>query len=220
MEGQPEDDQKKDRERGEKAALNAIHECIVIDSGAEFQGRNMSRALRVAGALVLVVVAVAGCKRGEGMLPADEQAFTFVVYPGSQYLAQMTDLEKRAASAMKPSEPPPPIAVYDTDAPVETVATYYAKSYGYSGVAADATNNLSAAKPSAYYRTGDLSEAKQLASLLEKLGVKADLSKAEGPYRGAEIAAAPNRPRVTIQRPYFDFLKSQVVDRTIIVMAP
>jgi len=78
----------------------------------------------------------------------------------------------------------------------------------------------SAAKPSAYYRTGDLSEAKQLASLLEKLGVKADLSKAEGPYRGAEIAAAPNRPRVTIQRPYFDFLKSQVVDRTIIVMAP
>ena len=46
--------------------------------------------------------------------------------------------------------------IYDTDAPVDEVATFYARAYGYPNVAPDATNNLSAAKPSAYYRTGDL----------------------------------------------------------------
>jgi hypothetical protein len=35
-----------------------------------------------------------------------------------------------------------------------------------------------------------------------------------------EIDPKPNRPRVTIQRPYFDVVNSQVVDRTIILMAP
>ena len=49
------------------------------------------------------------------------------------------------------------------------------------------------------------------------LGV--DISKASGTYRAAEISRKTNRPQVTIQRPYFDFTTSQVVDRTIILMA-
>jgi hypothetical protein len=39
-----------------------------------------------------------------------------------------------------------------------------------------------------------------------------------GAYRAAEIDPKPNRPRVTIQRPYFDASTSQTVDRTLIMM--
>ena len=45
-----------------------------------------------------------------------------------------------------------------------------------------------------------------------------DVSKARH-VRAAEIAPRPNRPRVTIQRPYFDLTTSQVVDRTLILMS-
>ena len=54
--------------------------------------------------------------------------------------------------------------------------------------------------------------------LLQKMGVSTDTSKAQGGYRAAEITPKPNRPRVTIQRPYFDITKSQTVDRTLILM--
>jgi hypothetical protein len=38
-------------------------------------------------------------------------------------------------------------------------------------------------------------------------------------YKAAQIEPRPNRPRNTIQRPYFDVTTSQVVDRTMILMA-
>ena len=88
-------------------------------------------------------------------------------------------------------------------------------------MAPDATNNLSAAKPAAYYRTGDLhADVVAIQPVLQKMNLKVDVSKAQGKYRAAEIEGKPNRPRVTIQRPYFDVTTSQVVDRTIILMAP
>src|SRR5439155_11466098 len=138
-------------------------------------------------------------------------SFAFTVYPGAQYLAPLTELFKRSATVTNPNQPPPPLAIYDTDADLETVANFYAKSYEYGTVAADATNNLSAAKPRAYYRTGDLqADVKAIEPLLQKLNQKVDLSKAQGKYRAAEIEAKPpTRPRVTIQRPYFDLTKSQ-----------
>jgi len=44
----------------------------------------------------------------------------------------------------------------------------------------DATNNLSAAKPPAYYRMGDLqTDVKAIEPLLRQLHVSADLSKAQ-----------------------------------------
>jgi hypothetical protein len=121
---------------------------------------------------------------------------------------------------MKPNEPdPPPTAIYDVEAPIEEVATFYAKSYGYGDVAPDATNNLSAARPQAYYRTGEMgADVRGIQDLLTKMNVKTDVSKAVGTYKAAEIAPRPNRPRVTVQRPYFDITTSQVVDRTLILM--
>ncbi|HET7436472.1 MAG TPA: hypothetical protein VFN10_17305, partial [Thermoanaerobaculia bacterium] len=71
---------------------------------------------------------------------AEPEAFSFVVYPGSRYLGQLTEATKRAHKTLRPNEEPPPTAIYDTDATVEDVANFYAKSYGYEGVAQDATN--------------------------------------------------------------------------------
>lgn len=177
----------------------------------------MSKLFRSAAVLLLVTVALAGCKKKENA--AD--AFSFVVYPGAQYLPHLTEMTKQAHKVINPNVvEPPPTAIYDTDASVDTVANYYAKSYGYGTVAPDATNNLSAAKPAAYYRTGDLqSDVKAIEPILQKLKLNTDISRAQGKYKAADIEPKPNRPRVTVQRPYFDVTTSQVVDRTLILMA-
>jgi hypothetical protein len=170
----------------------------------------------LAAALVALVAAGCGKEKKEG----SEEAFSFTIYPGSRPLAQLTDLWKRAHKVIKPNEDVPPIAIYDTDAPMDKVAEFYAQSYGYNKVAPDATNNLSSAKPPAYYRTGDLAgDVKAIVPVTDKLGVKVDVSKAVGTYRAAEIDPKSNRPRVTVQRPYFDVSTSQTVDRTLILMS-
>ena len=175
----------------------------------------MKKTLILAGLLFL---AIAGCAKEDAYV--EPESFSFVVYPNSRYLGELTELTRQAHKLAKPNEEPPPIAIYDTEAPLEEVAAFYAKSYGYEKVAPDATNNLSATKPPAYYRTGDLSaDVKTIAEQLPTLGVNADVSKAQGAYRAAEIEARTNRPHVTIQRPYFNVKTSEVVDRTIIWMA-
>ena len=169
-------------------------------------------------ALLVLTAIFAGCKGKEEF--AEPEAFSFVVYPGSRYLGQLTETTKNAHRIVSPGQEPPPTAIYDTDAPVEQVAEYYAKEYGYKEVAPDMTNNLSAAKPPAYYRTGDLaSDTQAIAPLLQQMNVPADVSKATGSYRAADISPRPNRPRVTVQRPYFDVTTSQVVDKTLILMS-
>ena len=176
----------------------------------------MKRSLIIAGVILLSVAA--GCSREDEY--NEPEAFSFVVYPGSRYLGRLSDVTKQAHKILKPNDEPPPVAIYDTDAPLEEVANFYAKAYGFGTVAPDATNNLSAAKPAAYFRTGDLSVDNMSAvDVLAKLNLKTDVSKATGIYRAAEIVAKPNRPRVTIQRPYFDVTTSQTVDRTLILMS-
>ena len=176
----------------------------------------MSTRNRLLVALALVL-ALAACK---GEKAKEEEPFSFVTYPGSRYLPQLTDVTKQAHKVINPAQEPPATAIYDTEAPVEQVADYYAKSYGYNTVAPDQTNNLSAAKPPAFYRTGDVNaDAKAIVPLAEKMNLKVDVSKATGHYKAAEIAGKTNRPRVTVQRPYFDVTKSETVDRTLILMS-
>ncbi len=179
----------------------------------------MSKWSRVLLLLVAAAMPFAGCKHKESQ-SNEPESFAFVVYPGARYLAQLTEVTKNAHKVIQPNLDPPPTAIYDTDAPVEKVAEYYAKEYGYSTIAADSTNNLKSAQPPAYYRSGDLQSAVQGAKpIVEKLKLNTDISKAQGQYKAAEIQAKPNRPRVTIQRPYFDVTTSQVVDRTMILMS-
>jgi hypothetical protein len=170
--------------------------------------------------ILVAVVAIAACggeKKAESTEPA---TFQFTIYPGSRYLQQVTEVFKQASKAYNPNAEIPPMAVYDSEATVEQVAEYYAKAYGYPSIAPDATNDLSAARPPAFYRTGDMAaDIQGAADMIQKLNLKVDTSKAVGTYRAVEIAPRPNRPRVTIQRPYFDITTSQVVDRTIILMA-
>jgi hypothetical protein len=176
----------------------------------------LKRSQWIAGMLVLL--AIAGCSKEDEY--SEAETFSFVPYPGAKFLGQVTEVIRQAHKLMKPGEEPPPVAAYDTDASVEEVANFYAKSYGYGSVAPDATNNLSTVPPKAYFRTGDLAtDTKSIEALLPKLGLKTDVSQAKGTYKAAEIAPRPNRPRVTVQRPYFDVGTSKVVDKTIILMS-
>ncbi|HKR63864.1 MAG TPA: hypothetical protein VJZ00_09040 [Thermoanaerobaculia bacterium] len=169
-------------------------------------------------AVVVLAVVLTSCKREDDYV--EPEAFSFVVYPGAKYLGQLTETFKQAHKIAVPSQEPPPMAIYDTDAPVEQVAEYYAKQYGYNTVAPDVTNNLGAVKPQAYYRTGELgADARSIEGLIKQMNLQTDVAKATGVYKAAEISPRPNRPRVTIQRPYFDVTTSTVVDRTLILMA-
>jgi hypothetical protein len=169
-------------------------------------------------ALLILTAIFAGCKGREEF--AEPEAFSFVVYPGSRYLGQLTETTKNAHRIVAPGQEPPPTAIYDTDAPVEQVAEYYRKEYGYKEIAPDMTNNLSAAKPPAYYRTGDLAaDTQAVETMLKQMNLTTDVSKATGSYRAVDFLPRPNRPRVTVQRPYFDVTTSQVVDKTLILMS-
>jgi len=180
----------------------------------------MTRTTRLLAATMLIALVAAGCSKEKKNATTEPEAFAFTIYPGSRYLAPLTDLWKQARKVFRPNDDVPPIAIYDTDAPLDKVAEFYAQSYGYNKIAPDATNNLSSAKPPAYYYTGDLAkDAAAIVPVAQKLNIKLDASKAVGTYRGAQIDPKPNRPRVTITRPYFDASTSQTVDRTLIMMA-
>lgn len=175
------------------------------------------------GALVLG----SACRKESPLKPlteyesADLQArtYNFQVYPGSTFLEKQTEQLRKAHFVTQPSATEaPPMAIYDTEASLDQVASFYAEKYGYK-LAENATNNFSPARPEAYYTSGDLAkDVQQIKSVLDKLGAQTDLSKSRGGYRGAHINPSENMPRVTLQRPYFDLINSQVVDRTLIVM--
>jgi hypothetical protein len=181
---------------------------------------------RLSALLFLLLIPFAACRREKSAGGSDYESrdtqgsgYTFIVYPGARLLPELTDLRRKAQSALSNGSAPPPQAVYDTEASLEEVAAFYAKQYGYGKVAPDATGNFSSASPPAYYRGGDLAQDNAgMKPVLDKIGFKADLSKAVGTYKGAQISAQPSRPAVTLTRPYFDISKSQVVNRTLIIM--
>jgi hypothetical protein len=174
----------------------------------------LSRNTRIFLAALLILTATFIACRGEEEL-AEPEAFSFVVYPGSRYLGQITETVKAAHKVIDPSKEPPPTAIYDTEAPLEQVADYYVKQYGYKEIAQSNAGN-----PPAFWRNGELGpDVKSIEPIIRQMNLPTDVSKAQGAYRAAEIASRPNRPRVTLQRPYFDPLTSQVVDRTYILMS-
>jgi hypothetical protein len=175
----------------------------------------LSRQSRTLITIIIAVAMLFSCKGKEK--PAEPDVFSFVVYPGSRYLGQLTDTTKQAHKVANPAIEPPATAIYDTEASVEAVARHYATEYGYGEIVEPPAGSPPL---NATWRTGDLAtDAQAIAPLLQKMNLPTDVSKAQGTYRAAELVAKPNRPRVTIQRPYFDVLTSQVVDRTLILMS-
>jgi len=173
----------------------------------------LSRNTRILVAALLLLTATFVACRGEEEL-AEPEAFSFVVYPGSRYLGQVTETVKAAHKVIDPSKEPPPTAIYDTEAPLEQVADYYVKQYGYKEIAQSNAGN-----PPAHWRNGDLADVKGIEPIIRQMNLPTDVTKAQGSYQAVELEPRPNRPRVTIQRPYFDVLTSQVVDRTYILMS-
>jgi hypothetical protein len=175
------------------------------------------RKTRILLAALLLLAAIFVACKGEEEL-AEPEAFSFVVYPGSRYLGQLTETIKQAHKIITPQQDPPPTAIYDTDAPVEQVAEYYARQYGYNEIAPNPP--AAGATSTAYYRTGEIAaDVKVIEPIAKQMNLPVDASQATGSYKAADIAARPNRPRVTIQRPYFDVTTSKVVDRTLILMS-
>lgn len=182
-----------------------------------------------AAAALATVALVLGCNKEKDVQPLDEyqsadlqaQGNNFYVYAGAQFLPQVTDVLRRAHFVLHPgATSAPPVAAYQSDATVQQIAEFYAQKYGYPGVAPNETNNFSSVPPLAFYRAGDLqTDAKGIESIAPKLGLKTDIAKAQGKYTGAQINPKPDFPRVTIQRPYFDPTTSQVVDKTLIILA-
>lgn len=177
------------------------------------------KTTRIALAALLLATALVSCIKEEPI--EAPEPFSFVIYPGSRYLPQLTELTKQAHKVLDPGKgEAPATAIYDTDASVEDVANFYVKAYGYTEIANEAPAEGVGTRPAAYRRGGDLAyDTKAIEPLLQKMNVKADVSKATGTYQAVEIAPRPSRPRVTVQRPYFDVTTSQVVDKTLILMA-
>ncbi|HEU5163422.1 MAG TPA: hypothetical protein VFV54_09780 [Thermoanaerobaculia bacterium] len=181
----------------------------------------MKRLMVAAAALVLAV----SCREEklEPVAPGDAAevqatAYNFHVFPGARFLEQQTDVLRRSHFVLHPdAADAPPMAMYEADAPVDQVAAFYAEKYGYGAIAENAGPE-GAEKPKAYFTSGDLSESLAIKPITEKLGMQLKFEGLSGPWRGAHIAPRPDMPRVTLQRPYFDYVNDRVVDKTLILM--
>lgn len=134
----------------------------------------------------------------------------FPVAPGATLLPAQTELMRRARAVIGGGAPAERqrVVMFETDAPLDDVVKFYAAALGErAGAPAGVTRSK-----------GDLArDEQQLAPLLEKLGQRFTPG-AKGGYLSVEIGA-PGGPRVSLQRPYRDFVGDRIVDRTLIVLS-
>ena len=60
-------------------------------------------------ALAAAMLMFSGCKGEEEY--TEPEAFSFVVYPGSRYLGQLTDTAKKVHKSLRPDQEPPPLVL-------------------------------------------------------------------------------------------------------------
>ena len=183
----------------------------------------MAKTLCRLGAIVLVTFAIACTEDEPRITPAaiDELARSReLVYPGARLLERQTELLREAHFILNPySKVAPLMAIYDTEASLDQVVAFYVARYDSGEPTPNESNQMRALPPPAFYSRGDLAtDAQGVKPILDQLHVSADISRAIGSYRGATFLGKPGLPRVTLQRPYFDVLRSETVDRTLIVM--
>lgn len=178
--------------------------------------------------LLALLVLLAACRKEETLPPLSDaesaavqaRAYSFKVYPGSRFLQPQTELFRKAHFVLHPDAvQAPPTAAYESDASVADVAKFYAEDSGFGRVADSEANGFSSVKPAAYMTKGELAaDLPSIKPILEKLSMQVDDSKAVGAYVGAHVNGTHTRPRITIQRPYFDVATSRVIDKTLIIM--
>ena len=165
----------------------------------------------------LVAACLAGCRSEpvrvssyEWIDPAAEKA-PFPVFPGSTVLADQTDLVRRARVLMLPKGVPAPrLIVFDTDAPIDEVAAWFAERHASPEGTPAAVRRVA----------GDLAaDETALAPILAKLGHKYTPGVGRGACVSAEIAGGGGRPSVSLRRPWRDFVHDRVVDRTLIMIS-
>jgi hypothetical protein len=179
--------------------------------------------------IVVVLLLAAGCRERAAMEPLDAfqsadlsaRVWSFQVYPGSEFLPAHTEAYRRTHLLLNPgAESSPPIAVYESRDSVEEVASFYGSKYGYGDdVASDSVAGFRAHAPPAYFTRGGLGEdTRNIEPILRQLGFDHDLSQIGGTWRGAHVSPTGPYPRVTIQRPWYDFSRGEVRDTTMILM--
>ncbi|MBW3565818.1 MAG: hypothetical protein KY459_13970 [Acidobacteria bacterium] len=176
---------------------------------------------------VPLLLSFAGCRepKGEALDEYESsevrtRSMDFQVYPGSSFLEEHTEAYRRSHSILNPrSKTIPPMAFYESNDPVETVAGFYAKIYGYERVHPNAVNDFSPYPPHAYLTRGDLAEAtRAIVPIIEQLGYDSDISDVSGDFAGAHVDGIDLFPRVSLQRPWYDFISGEVRDTTMILM--
>lgn len=149
-----------------------------------------------------------------------KRSMDFQVYPGSTFLEDHTEAYRRSHSIVNPqSRRIPPMAVYESADSVEEVAQFYARIYGYDRVHPNTVNDFSPYPPHAYLIRGELGEAtRTILPIIEQLGYESDITGVSGPFVGAQIDGIDLFPRVSLQRPWYDFITGEVRDSTMILM--
>jgi len=134
----------------------------------------------------------------------------FPIVPGATPLPEQTGLMRRARAVIRGGAPAEQqrLVMLETGAPLDEVAKYFATALGKgSGAPASVTRSA-----------GDFArDEEKLTPLLEKLG-QPFTHGARGGYQSVEINA-PGGPRVSLQRPYRDFVGDRIVEKTLIVLS-
>jgi hypothetical protein len=163
---------------------------------------------------VLFLLVAAGCDREPSGVTSYEwvapelRIAPFPLYPGASANAGQTELIRRArqlntanAAAAKAR-----LALYETDASLETVERYYV--------------DLLAATPDAVTRAGGnfAADDARLAPLLQRLGQPFTPTTGDRVYRTVVIRGGAGKVTVSLQRPYRDFVRDTIVDKTSILI--
>lgn len=149
-----------------------------------------------------------------------DPAFAGAVCSDVRYLARQTVLLERAQSLMNPdTSGRAKLALLDTADPFEDILHCYASLYQVEYIANNQHNDLSAVPPAAFRFQGDVAaDLQTIRPVLDALGQAPNGPQPSTPYAGATFLPRDGRPRVSLQRPYYDLVDGRIVDRTLILL--
>ena len=165
-------------------------------------------------ALILLLASACGQERLEKVEEyVSQDPWAELAYPGAEQRVEQEDLLRKAHFLANPSaDSAPHVEAYSTPDPLNEVAAFYARKYGYGVLPEDPT-------APAHLGSGDFADMRQsIEQIAAKLVETPDLEALKGPYRTAYFRGTGMLPRISLQRPYFDLTRGELIDQTVIVM--